>query len=185
MERLTSNKNVANMSMLELAYNSCYIDNNFHLRYRDYNLDIDGRRLIKSLIKDFCNEYLSCLSNEEFDEYMASMISVEIDSPIGLIALFYRNLWAMADLREALKKYEDLEEQGRLIKLPCKVGDTVYHIHYLPINNKWVISEDENISIYYIAIAVQEKNFGNTIFLTRAEAEEKIKQLCQGGTNEQ
>lgn len=25
-----------------------------------------------------------------------------------------------------LKYYEDLEEQGRLIELPCKVGDTVY-----------------------------------------------------------
>ena len=25
-----------------------------------------------------------------------------------------------------LKDYEDLEEQGKLIKLPCKVGDTVY-----------------------------------------------------------
>lgn len=27
-----------------------------------------------------------------------------------------------------LKDYEDLEEQGRLIKLPCKVGDTYYSI---------------------------------------------------------
>lgn len=29
---------------------------------------------------------------------------------------------------EKLGKYEDLEEQGRLIKLPCKVGDKVYCI---------------------------------------------------------
>ena len=29
---------------------------------------------------------------------------------------------------EKLKDYEDLEEQGRLIKLPCKVGDTYYSI---------------------------------------------------------
>lgn len=27
---------------------------------------------------------------------------------------------------EKLAEYEDLEEQGRLIKLPCKAGDTVY-----------------------------------------------------------
>lgn len=27
---------------------------------------------------------------------------------------------------EKLGKYEDLEEQGRLVKLPCKVGDVVY-----------------------------------------------------------
>lgn len=29
---------------------------------------------------------------------------------------------------EKLAYYEDLEEQGRLIKLPCKIGDTVYGI---------------------------------------------------------
>ena len=29
---------------------------------------------------------------------------------------------------QKLADYEDLEEQGRLIKLPCKVGDTVYVI---------------------------------------------------------
>lgn len=29
---------------------------------------------------------------------------------------------------EKLKDYENLEEQGRLIKLPCKMGDTVYLI---------------------------------------------------------
>ena len=32
----------------------------------------------------------------------------------------------VAEYLRKLKDYEDLEEQGRLIKLPCKVGDTVY-----------------------------------------------------------
>ena len=27
-----------------------------------------------------------------------------------------------------LEEYEDLEEQGLMLKLPCKVGDTVYRI---------------------------------------------------------
>lgn len=30
-----------------------------------------------------------------------------------------------------LKKYEDLEEQGKLLKLPCAVGDTVYYLYTL------------------------------------------------------
>ena len=30
--------------------------------------------------------------------------------------------------REQLKEYQQLEEQGRLVKLPCKVGDDVYFI---------------------------------------------------------
>jgi hypothetical protein len=118
MERLTSNKPTSDMNMLELAYNSCYADEKCNARYRDYELDIDSRELIKNLAKDMCDEDLSNMSDEEFDEYMAEMLSVEVDSQIGLLALFYRNLWAMADLREKLKEYEDLEEQGRLIKLP-------------------------------------------------------------------
>lgn len=33
-----------------------------------------------------------------------------------------------AELRERLKEYEDLEEEGLLVKLPCRVGDTVHAI---------------------------------------------------------
>lgn len=115
------------MSMIELAHNSCYADDKRNARYRDYDLDIDSRQLVRNLMKDMCGEDLSDLSDEEFDEYMGSVLSIELDSEVGLFALFYRNLWAMANLRETLKKYEDLEEQGRLVKLPCKVGDMLYY----------------------------------------------------------
>lgn len=128
MERLTSNKAISDMSMIELAYNCCYADNDGNARYRNYGLDIDSRKFVRSLIKDICEDDLSDMTDEEFDEYMSEMLSIEPDSQIGLLALFYRNLWAMADLRERLKYYEDLEldeyiEQGRLLKLPCSIGD--------------------------------------------------------------
>ena len=32
----------------------------------------------------------------------------------------------LAEWLEKFKEYQQLEEQGRLIKLPCKVGDTVW-----------------------------------------------------------
>ena len=118
MKRLTSDKQTSDMNMIELAYNSCYADEKCKARYRNYELDIDSRELIKNLTKDMCDEDLSDMSDEEFDDYMGEMLAVEVDSQIGLLALFYRNLWAMADLREKLKYYEDLEEQGRLLKLP-------------------------------------------------------------------
>lgn len=156
MERLTSNKPTSDMNMLELAYNSCYADEKCNARYRDYELDIDSRELIKNLAKDMCDEDLSNMSDEEFDEYMAEMLSVETDSQIGLLALFYRNLWAMADLREKLKEYEDLEEQGRLIKLPCKVGDTVYVDNtILPIEDMECYEDiDNKIPLYFPARVV-------------------------------
>lgn len=31
------------------------------------------------------------------------------------------------DILNKLRFYEDLEEQGKLIKLPCRIGDTVYN----------------------------------------------------------
>lgn len=46
MKRLTSNKEVSDMSMIELAHNSCYADDKRNARYRDYDLDIDSRQLV-------------------------------------------------------------------------------------------------------------------------------------------
>jgi hypothetical protein len=198
MERLTSNKKISDMSMIELAHNSCYADNKRNARYRDYDLDIDSRQLIRNLMKDMCGEDLSDLTDEEFDEYMGSMLSIELDSEIGLLALFYRNLWAMANLRETLKNYEDLEEQGRLLKLPCKVGDTVYCIFNrytkcTPSNEEFdeyncqgceyeCDSKKENYVQGMIAysldwIVTNLKKFGKTVFLTKSEVEAKLKEL--------
>lgn len=188
MERLTSNKKVSDMSMIELAHNSCYADNERNARYRDYDLDIDSRQLVRNLMKDMHGEDLSDLTDEEFDEYMGSMLSIELDSEIGLLALFYRNLWAMANLRETLKKYEDLEEQGRLVILSCKVGDTVYGISM----GKIITLTVNEISIFYlkgekiINVKCQsndefrnyvEREFGKTVFLTEPEAKERLKEL--------
>lgn len=199
--RLTSDKKVSDMSMIELAHNSCYADDERNARYRDYDLDIDARKLVRNLVKDICDEDLIDLSNEEFDEYMGSMLSVGMDSTIGLLALFYRNLWAMANLRETLKKYEDLKEQGRLIKLPCKVGDTVYvvtspfnvfddieydddmkdEVYESYVSSITFYKSGEQYRIYakatnhFIGAYFRECDFGNKVFLTKSEAEQKLK----------
>lgn len=108
MKRLTTDKNVSEMSMIELAHNSCYVDKEHRARYRDYELDIDARDLAKMLAKNMCDEDLASMKDEEFDDYIGEMLSEGMNSRIGLIALFYRNVWAMAELRERLKDYEDI-----------------------------------------------------------------------------
>lgn len=189
MERLTSNKNVSDMSMIELAYNSCYIDNKRNVRYRDYNLDIDSRELVRNLVKDICDEDLTDLSDEEFDEYMSSMLSTGTDSTIGLLALFYRNLWAMSDLRETLKRYEDLEERGRLLKLPISEDRPVYSIEYCCGNNNSNKSglchkgfckncADKD---YFIKIGIARhctiSEINKSVFFTKEKAEAKLKKM--------
>ena len=90
-----------------------------------------------------------------------------------------------------LKDYEDAEEQGLLLRLPCRVGDTVY------VNNGFAIFEYEvtltgysstsKESSFYLVTkskknsdTVQEfsdGDFGKTVFLTRDEAEAKLKEM--------
>ena len=99
---------------------------------------------------------------------------------------------------EKLKRYEDLEEQGLLLRLPCKVGDTVYCIFNrytkCTFNNEEFDecscqgceyecdSKKENyvqdMRAYSLDwIVTNLKNFGKTVFLTKSEAEQKLKEM--------
>lgn len=129
MERLTTNKNVADMGMFELAHNCCYIAEDGAGMYRDYERDVDQRELVRELMKQLAQEDMP--SNPiSFDETMMDYLALNPCQDVsGLIALLYHNMWAMADLREKLKRYEDAEEQGLLLRLPCKVGDTLYRVN--------------------------------------------------------
>jgi hypothetical protein len=105
--------------------------------------------------------------------------------------------------REQLKEYQRLEEQGRLIKLPCKVGDTVwdndcgrpcaYTItafsfgeceEYIcePVTTKEVVFYYANSS-GSITGSFAESEIGKTVFFTKSEAEAKLKEL-RGEENE-
>ena len=68
-----------------------------------------------------------------------------------------------------LKDYEGLEEQGRLVILPCKVGDTVYHV----VQGR--IVEVSNVDLFFLLLSVVENRFNNSVFLTKSEAEQKLK----------
>lgn len=128
MERLTSNKEVWRMGMYELAHNSCYAKDGL-ARIRDFEGDYDARELAINLLEKYADIPNDFTCDDDFDEFMLDSLQYGTDSILGLIALFYQKLWAMADLRETLKEYEDLEEQGKLMKFPCAVGDTVYTNH--------------------------------------------------------
>lgn len=71
--------------------------------------------------------------------------------PCGENSYDYKNL-----LIERLGKYEDLEEQGRLLKLSCKMGDTVYVDNtILPIEDMECYEDiDNKIPLYFPARVV-------------------------------
>ena len=74
----------------------------------------------------------------------------------------------VAEYLRKLKDYEDLEEQGRLIKLPCKVGDTVYLIK----NNETIV--ERKADMMFLGVLWEE--FRKEWFPTREEAEAKLKE---------
>lgn len=85
------------------------------------------------------------------------------------------------NLATKLKEYEDLEEQGRLIKLPCKVGDTVYVIVGKNISvqkiQRATIDSEMKIEFCTKRRGIALFNIGKTVFLTKSEAEAKLKEL--------
>lgn len=90
---------------------------------------------------------------------------------------------SLTDLYMRLKVYEDAEAEGRLLILPCKVGDTVYAIKNREIYATAVIGfrVHEWTGLCVLLLFDERKtngsyelridDFGKTVFLNREEAE--------------
>lgn len=101
--------------------------------------------------------------------------------------------------------YEDLEEQGLLVRLPVKIGDDIYKIpskanynlnvlNGYKANNRvyhqkvysivfsqsgWLVQCDKD-SIYAPNVICVDAEYGKTWFLTREEAEKKLEEMENG-----
>ena len=98
---------------------------------------------------------------------------------------------------EKLCEYEDAYEQGLLLRLPCKVGSPLYRVYKKPTKctaygeykDDYACQgcEKECDSSYVWAIYKYKADIktivclsdeiGKTVFLTKAEAEDKLKEL--------
>jgi DNA modification methylase len=101
------------------------------------------------------------------------------------------------DCLNKLAEYEDLEEQGLLLRLPCKLGDTVYDLvfcddeyHIMPMKvcsirpygatkasdgRLWNVYLEDDFSKAYRRFY----DFGKTVFLTEQDAEAALKIATQ------
>ena len=71
-----------------------------------------------------------------------------------------------------LEELVEADKDGRVVVLPCKVGDTVYRLQYIePTLGRFVVGVAE---IKFALIWLEE--FGKTIFLTREEAEKALEE---------
>lgn len=95
-----------------------------------------------------------------------------------------------------LAAYEQAEEQGLLLRLPCKVGDKVYQIsenfiepctvetiflgNYRDRNGNWCNMAEIYYDRYdcpYVSTEIYFTNIGETVFLTKEEAEAKLAEM--------
>ena len=79
---------------------------------------------------------------------------------------------------DKLAHYEDLEEQGRLIELPCKVGEPVWVVPFDGDYFDGSLSIKCGDEVFEDVFEVADlKYIGSIIFLTKAEAEEALKRF--------
>ena len=96
------------------------------------------------------------------------------------------NCEIMTSVCEKLGKYEDLEEQGRLVKLPCKIGDKVWHISGRDIKEDVISGIEYSYDGMFYIWSNEDTwlgGFNDIVFLTKSAAEAKLKELI-GGENE-
>ena len=124
----------------------------------------------------------------ERDEYgNADIIALSDIMPELYAQLSYSETNALTDTLNKLAAYEDAEENGTLVRLPCKVGDTVWTIdnekvQTYGIHRFHVYSHAKSALLQKIdsdVVSFEEVScveFGKTVFITREEAEKALKE---------
>lgn len=98
----------------------------------------------------------------------------------------WENCKTIDDVIDKLAQYEESEEQGLLLRLPCKVGYTVYSIandgKIYPVKATREVRIVNGVlhiiceSCRYSDL-VSYDDIGKTVFLTKSEAEQKLKEM--------
>lgn len=85
-----------------------------------------------------------------------------------------------------LRELAEADKDGRLVVLPCKVGDVVYGFRgektILPMVAKWIETNTDgwHIAVQYAPMAprfYRFSDFGKTVFLTSEEAEKALEAI--------
>ena len=95
-----------------------------------------------------------------------------------------------ANVLSRLAEYEDAEEQGLLLRLPCKIGSILYQPISNQINeykaiglcfditrNEFMYEVAYQIGLQWYKTTCDFDCINKTVFLTKAEAERKLKEM--------
>ena len=108
-----------------------------------------------------------------------------------LTGKYCRGVFEATACVEKLAEYENAEEEGRLVVLPCKVGDALFcfsrrkiypfKVRCIRIYEErteielWYAGDEENLKFWHITIA--EQDIGYKFFFTKEEAEKALEEM--------
>lgn len=153
------------------------------------------KELEERLHKIFGEEYTFSLT-DVVDTIEMKLSEPDKNHPVNARILTYEDA-------DKWKEYKELEKQGLLVRLPCKVGDTVwvvtspinvfgydeydgdaeYEVYESFLSSVSYYASGEQFRIYakvtnsFIAAYFRECDFGESIFLTREDAEKKLEEM--------
>ena len=98
---------------------------------------------------------------------------------------YWENCNTIDDVIDKLAEYEDLEEQGLLLRLPVPIGTTVYNTTWwddkyeiVTVNGKKYSRSVRKHKVTKSTFGLLDiKEWGKTVFLTKSEAEQKLKEM--------
>ena len=142
---------------------------------------IDKEKILNAL-DDFTDEYGTSFSSAYTEE--TSIIEDALD-------MYYEKLNKLAE-------YEKLEKEGKTLKMPCKIGDTIYTVNNSLQQKPFEyeielagysshISEEGFKSGFYFAARqkndtqiiheFEDKDINKTVFLSKKDAEKKLSEI--------
>ena len=216
MNRMTSD-NTFEMNMTQRALNQVYIGKDGWAQYVEQpDQEYSVCDLIRSAAETLGVE-LPMLNDSDLSGLLADWLHYGAEEQEGVLAILYRALWAMAEVRGKLSRYEatglepeeveeheaayieimtrtygplhqkigqwmQAEKDGRLVVLPCKKGDTLWSFYNYPASGICKITVTAVSTLDGITVinthnygVLPAKDIGDTIFLTREEAEAALK----------
>ena len=105
MKRLTAD-NAFEMDMVQLAFNQVYIKDGWTWYRNGPDDEFSACDLIRSAAETLGAEPPP-LNDEELSDLLADWLYYGVDEVEGVLGILYRALWAMAEIRARLSRYED------------------------------------------------------------------------------